>query len=300
MRMTGDGTAHVGTGSAAEASLQSNCFGEQRNAQSSDGVQIAYWKAGNPDGYPIVFLHGFLFDHRAFALQFADPRLAEHFCLIALDQRGHGQSGRPTDATAYASGQLWADDLATVLNACHATDAIVVAWSFGGRMLNDYLRHYGTSRVAGVNYVAAATLADPVAIGADHQLLTESCSADPAIASAAESALVEKVLGTRPGTDDHALGMAVVGSARREDRLAMRSRALDYDALLGSLTVPALISHGTQDSFVKPVLASRLGNVLNGSVVSMYEGVGHAPFIEAADRFNTELGSFAKRHLPAS
>jgi non-heme chloroperoxidase len=273
-----------------------NVFGELRSTLSSDGCPIAYWEAGSHDGPPVVFLHGFLFDHHVYSAQIADPCLARGLRLIAVDIRGHGQSGRPPHACAYTDGRLWADDLNAVFSACRIERAVVVAWSFGGRMLNDFFRHYGSSRVAAVNYVAAATLADPSAIGPGHRWLADVCHEDTAIARTAESSMIETVLGLSCGTSEHTKELRALQRTSQNVRRAMRSRVLDYDELLPSLSIPFLVSHGTHDGFVLPVLAFRLRDVLKNVVVSMYESVGHAPFIEAPDRFNSELAAFASLH----
>ena len=30
---------------------------------------------------------------------------------------------------------------------------VLVGWSYAGRIVEDYLEHYGTARIAGINYV---------------------------------------------------------------------------------------------------------------------------------------------------
>jgi len=32
---------------------------------------------------------------------------------------------------------------------------VLVGWSYGGRVINDYLTHYGDGGIAGIDYVAA-------------------------------------------------------------------------------------------------------------------------------------------------
>ena len=64
-----------------------------------DDVQIHYSERGNPDGPPIVLVHGLLFSSRMF------HRLAEDLRshrILLVDVRGHGASTRPTEAAAWA------------------------------------------------------------------------------------------------------------------------------------------------------------------------------------------------------
>ena len=71
-------------------------------------------------------------------------------------------------------------------------------------------------------------------------------------------------------------------------------RSFDADALYAALAIPVLFTHGTHDRVV-PLAASEAGHAITpGSQLSIYAGIGHAPFMEAADRFNTELGEFVR------
>jgi pimeloyl-ACP methyl ester carboxylesterase len=98
--------------------------------------------AGEP---ALVFVHGNGADHTAFHHQIA------HFSpltrVVALDQRGHGQSGR--DPEGIYSQEKYVDDLRAMLDTLRIERAILVGWSVGGsiaaRFTGDHL-----SRVAGV------------------------------------------------------------------------------------------------------------------------------------------------------
>ena len=145
-------------------------------AYSLDGCRIAYWTVGDRRLPTIVFLHGFGFDHQVWHAQLEDPYLQKNFHLIAVDIRGHGFSSKPNTKEAYIDGRLWAEDLAAVLTATNAHQVTVVAWSYAGRMLNDYLQFRGSEELIGINYIAAATLSDPAFVGPAHHILADLCS----------------------------------------------------------------------------------------------------------------------------
>ncbi|WP_265562100.1 alpha/beta fold hydrolase [Sphingomicrobium arenosum] len=57
-----------------------------------NGQRIAYVEAGNPDGPPLLWLHGYTHSSRAFTPLL--PYVTDHR-LIVPDQRGHGASAKP-------------------------------------------------------------------------------------------------------------------------------------------------------------------------------------------------------------
>jgi len=95
--------------------------------KAPDGVTIAVQETGNPDGRPIVFIHGLLGSHLNWDKQ-TDSAKLQHYRLITYDMRGHGKSGKPDDAESYHDGRRWADDLSTVLKASGAKDPVLVGW----------------------------------------------------------------------------------------------------------------------------------------------------------------------------
>lgn len=259
---------------------------------SSDGCRIAAWHNGNPAGRAVVLLHGFSLDHAVWDRVRSDPGLSERCHLVAPDLRGHGRSGRPADIHGYTNGKLWADDLKTIVDSLALDRPIVVGWSYSGRAVNDYLRHHGSINVAGVVFVAAATLADPSAIGPAHRCLAELCSSEPEIEQAASSTFLREVLQQVPGSESYEKFAAALARTTPQQRTWLRSRALDYDGMLAELDLPVLVCHGAEDSVVLPVLAQKLGAVMRQARISIYPTCGHAPFIEDPRRFCEELLQF--------
>ena len=96
---------------------------------ASDGVEIHYLVEGRGD--PVVLLHGIT---GTAASNWGGPgiigRLAEEFQVIAVDQRGHGKSGKPHDADSY--GERMALDVVDLLDHLRLQQAHVVGYSMGG------------------------------------------------------------------------------------------------------------------------------------------------------------------------
>ena len=94
--------------------------------------------AGDPQGTPIIFIHGLLGSHLNWEAQLASPAL-QRYRLITYDMRGHGLSGKPADASAYSDGRRWADDLSRVIQSSGARRPVLVGWSLGGAVISNYL-----------------------------------------------------------------------------------------------------------------------------------------------------------------
>jgi pimeloyl-ACP methyl ester carboxylesterase len=95
------------------------------------------------------------------ATSFSSSVLANDFRLVAFDVRGHGASEKPTDVSRYADDRLFADDVHSVMEAFKLRRPVLVGWSYAGRIVGDYVEAYGTSRIAGINYVCARTNNNP-------------------------------------------------------------------------------------------------------------------------------------------
>jgi len=95
----------------------------------SNGVKIRYTVEGK--GEPVLLIHGFAanadFNWRNPGVVKA---LADKYQVITIDNRGHGQSGKPHDVTKY--GEEMAEDAVRLLDHLGIKKAHVVGYSMGG------------------------------------------------------------------------------------------------------------------------------------------------------------------------
>lgn len=100
-------------------------------AQSPDGTQIAYDCCGT--GPAIVLIHGGGGNRQEWYAAGYNKRLQNHFTVIALDLRGHGESDHPTDTIAYTPDKM-GQDILTVVDACGVERFAIWGMSYGGKV----------------------------------------------------------------------------------------------------------------------------------------------------------------------
>ena len=99
----------------------------------SAGIEIHTLEWGDPEAQPVVLAHG-MWDHaRSFAL--LAPLLADRYRVVALDARGHGESG-------WADSYGWVADIYDLLSVVESFDRPVhlVGHSKGGGQVTDAAR----------------------------------------------------------------------------------------------------------------------------------------------------------------
>ncbi len=264
---------------------------------STDGTRLHVREWGRRDAQPIVFVHGWSQCDLCWAHQVRGA-LAERFHLITFDLRGHGRSDAPTEAGRYSDDRVWADDLAAVLEAVSARRPVLVGWSYGAFVIADYLRAYGEEGIGAIALVGASMRLTPPYEGIGPGLLEnvmDMCGAD-LLANIEATRRFLAACTRRPRTRaETETALAWNMTVPAEVREALRARELDVMDVYAATIVPMLVSHGRDDAIVLPVMAQELLERCPAATASWYDGVGHAPFWEAADRFDSELAALAER-----
>lgn len=261
------------------------------------GTPIATYEYGNPEGIPILLVHGFGQCNLSWDKQVADPALAREFRLVTMDFRGHGLSGKPEGDAHYKPGEMWAEDVAAIIRTLNLRRPVLAGWSYGGRVLNDYLGVHGTAGIGALNFVDATTSArDPAMYGPGGAFTGPNGYGHADLRSALEGTrkFLRACFERQPTQDEFEAMMGFNTMVPRHVRLALLGRPADYDARLKAVDVPTLVTQGERDILITPVMARYTASTVPGARLSMYEGIGHAPFWEDAPRFNRELAELAR------
>ncbi len=213
-------------------------------------VEIAYLDEG--EGDPIVLVHGFastknvnwVYPAWTSTLTKAGRR------VIALDNRGHGDSAKLYDSEQYHIGTM-AGDVRALMDHLNIERADMMGYSMGGR-ITAYLGQRSPERL------------NKIILGGIGMGLIEGGGPGENVATALEAASLDDV------TDPVGRTFRAFADQTRSDRRALAaclrgSRRLMTREEASAITVPTLIAVGTTDDIAGS--AQRLSDVISGSQV---------------------------------
>ena len=266
--------------------------------RGGNGISLHVREWGNASGIPILLIHGWSQNHLCWMKQY-ESDLARDFRLVALDLRGHGMSEAPHQSDQYTHGDAWADDIAAIIAELDLDKPILVGWSYGGFIISDYVRKHGQHGIAGINFVAAAVVLGAKAFGpligpGFLENAPGACQADVPTNIAAIRSFLRACIVKPISQEDFETFLAFNMIVDPRVRAFLTQRDLDFAPVLRGLALPVRVTHGRADTVVLPAMADYILQHCNKAEASWFEDVGHAPFLEGAERFNDELASFAK------
>jgi non-heme chloroperoxidase len=263
-----------------------------------DGTSLHVKDVGN--GRPVVLIHGWpltgdMFEYQSLAL------IEAGFRVITYDRRGFGQSSHP--ATGY-NYDIFADDLAAVLEAGEISDATLVGFSMGGGEIARYLSRHGPARVRqavlvssvvpyllkddsnpdGVDYSQFQGMKDQ--IRKDRFAFLQSFAKSFYGVGWVSSPVSQGVL-------DWSFIQAVMASPKATIDCVDAFGTTDFRPDLAAFTMPTLIIHGTADKTVPIDISARAAarGIPHAQLIE-YEGEAHGLFASAADRLTSDLLRF--------
>ena len=250
--------------------------------ENSADIDLYYTDQGS--GQAVVLIHGFPLDGQSWTKQEA-ALLDAGYRVIAYDRRGFGASSKTASGYDY---DTFAADLHALIEDLDLRDAVLVGFSMGTGEVARYLSRYGAGRIAKVAFLASLEpdllITDDNPDGAGPQEFFDGISAD---IRADRYGYVTSFFHDFYNLDDtlgsrisQAAVDASIQVANRAGNAGLAAAPLtwptDFRGDIASVTVPALILHGTADNIL-PIdkTARRFRTLLPDATYVEIEGAPH-------------------------
>lgn len=284
-----------------------------------NGASIYLIERGDPDGLPVILLHGF--GGSVFTWRYTlDPLAEAGYRVIAFDRPPYGLSDKSPDFTWTPTA--YADLTVGLMDALEIDAAILVGHSAGGAVIADVTALY-PDRVLGLSIVAGAVLTGDPQADAWFTQQAEARGGDD------ESGMGGLAAGLRDINPRSPLAQLAVRALLTPERFAdilisayHDPSTVPADAIEGyaspltvngweaaflkilsggmsspvytpdlweNITVPVLIQWGAEDTWVSPAVGLALAERLDGAELRLYPQTGHLPMEETIDTFNADL-----------
>lgn len=208
---------------------------------ASDGIRLAFERHG--EGPAILLIHGFGSSRMQNwkSTGWFGGLTEAGFSIVAMDCRGHGDSGTPHDPAFYGHDRM-AEDAVAVMDAAGLTQPFVLGYSMGGfiglRLLASHPQRVARLALAGVG---AHYLEDRVTAPGARSLLADALLTDERDSITDPRAKMFRAFADQPGKDRFALAAC------------MRAMSPHLPvATLGALSRPILVVDGEMDDTAGP------------------------------------------------
>ena len=262
---------------------------------SINSVDIAYDDHGI--GTPILFLHAFPLNRSMWNHQINALLAEQRYRLVALDWRGFGESPLFDDISTM---ELFADDLAGLMDTLGMQQALLCGLSMGGYIAFAFLRKY-PQRVQGLILADTRPGADPDEAKANREnvALLALSQGTQAIADFQIPKVLSDYTRQHHPLVEQSVRQMINAATPQGIAAASRGMALRPDAsdLLSSISCPTLVVVGEQDVFTPPAVAREYAAAIPGSQFATIPDAGHLSVVEQPEVFlgmvkNFLLGSF--------
>lgn len=250
-------------------------------------VRLEFAEQGSRTGTPVIALHGVTDSWHSFGPVL--PHLGADLHVLALSQRGHGNSDKPAGGYAPAD---FAADVAAFMDAMAIERAVLVGHSMGSiNAMRCAIDH--PSRVAGL--VLAGTMPW---FGRLHELQAFHREQIVPLADPVSEAFAREFQqGTlarpiAPALLDHFVAESLKVPARVWRAAFAGFMADDFTPRLPEISVPTLVVWGRHDAFCPAAEQQALLALIRSARLVEYADAGHALHWEEPQRFARDLNLF--------
>lgn len=252
----------------------------------ANGIDVHYYRAGNPDGRPIVLAHGYTDDGRCWE-PLADD-LAAEYDLLMYDARGHGRSDAPAEGYAIADRVA---DLVGVVEGLELADPILLGHSMGGSTV-------ANAAATHPDLASALVLEDPAGLlpevrSGDGEAKAREVAAD---VERWRTASLESIAAEYAGRGPHLSRVLARARAACSPHITAVAREgfPDPEAVYPDVEVPTLVLKADADEATRAQNRDALAGLEDGRLVHVPDA-GHCVFRDEYDAAVAELAAFLER-----
>jgi 3-oxoadipate enol-lactonase len=252
-----------------------------------------YTERGLPQGDPVIFIHGFPFNHTMWEPQM--KALPNHIRAITYDIRGHGESDV---GDGQYSIEFFVDDLLGLLDHLVIDRAVLCGLSMGGYIaLRAYERF--PDRIKALILCDTKSEADQNEAKLKRAATVKTVKTDGVAPFADDFATLifaPETFRANPDTIEH-----IKKSIRANSPIGISGAALalgmrtDTSSVLPAIKVPTLILVGEADKVTPPALSEAMQRQIPNSELHVIPGAAHMSNLENPAEFNKHLISFLNR-----
>ncbi|HSL88009.1 MAG TPA: alpha/beta hydrolase [Ignavibacteriaceae bacterium] len=251
------------------------------------------YTSGNKNNKPIIFVHGFPYDHMMWKEQIKE--FSQNYFCVAYDIRGLGQSPAGNGQFTMES---FVDDLETIVNELKPEKPILCGLSMGG-----YISLRALERMQ--DKLSAAILCDTKSEADHNEGKLKRAAGIKRINTEGLAPFVKDFITNCFGTyfrqnKQQELDRIIETSSQYDPAgvkgclLAMLGRT-DTTAYLEKINIPTLLICGEQDSLTPPAVMKEMQNRIKNAEYVEIENAGHMTPIEKPEEVNSAIKNFLKK-----
>jgi 3-oxoadipate enol-lactonase len=238
-------------------------------------------------GLPVIFLHGFPFDHQLWDQLI--PHLSDAFRYILPDLRGFGKS--QTENSDYLMSEM-AKDVIQLMDDLRLQNAILVGHSMGGYLALEIM-HQLQDRIRGLCLVASHIYNDTPDIKANRLNMIKKLDSTSPLSVLGK---MPDKLSTNPTVQDYCRkAIENADAAGIKGALNAMANRSSYESLWERSTTPKLLIVGNNDQFISPQIREEVVNAGKDVMYKVIENAGHMLMRERPLETAAELEGFFRQ-----
>ncbi|MCS7054162.1 MAG: alpha/beta hydrolase [Ignavibacterium sp.] len=248
---------------------------------------------GDKEAKPIVFIHGFPYDHSMWKKQI--NYFSNSYYCISYDIRGFGES---RDFDGQHTMEMFVDDLELIIDEMNLQKPVLCGLSMGGYISLRALERFQ-------NKLSAVILCDTRSQADDNQGRLKRASAIKRINSEGHKEFIKEFITNCFGdyfkqNFSEELQSIIEYSQTFDPKgikgalLAMLSRT-DTTSFLEKIEIPILLICGKQDNLTPPSVMRDMYHKIKNSEFVEIENAGHLAPIENPEEVNSAISKFLKK-----